>query len=145
MVQVLKFMSRFLIAAVVCAMIISGLMSFFVPNLVQRTNDILAQETTEVLLEEPEVVYLTVNVATGTDLFSALEKAAAENTTEQLDTGFWQSVRIEFGRVYAYKNENGRHVLQSFDGSEASDWVLVFTSSNASGARYKVKMSLLVA
>lgn len=144
MVQVLKIMSRFLIAAVVGAMIVSGLMSFFVPNLVLRTNNVLAQETAEVLPEEPEVVGLTVGATAGTDLFSALEKAAAENTTEQLDADFWQSIRLEYSRVYAYKNENGRYVLQSFDGSEASDWVLVFTSANASGARYKVKMNLLV-
>ena len=144
MVQVLKIMSRVLIAAVVGAMIISGLMSFFVPNLVLRTNNVLSQETTEVLLEEPEVVCLTVDVVAGTDLFSALEKAAAENTTEQLDAGFWRSIRLEYSRVYTYKNENGRYVLQSFDGSYSSDWVLVFTSSNASGARYKVKMNLLV-
>ena len=142
MTLIIKYAGRVLVATAVCILIMTALATSFVPNLSKKATEIMASGQGELLLNEPEVIRLSVTTSCGADLSSVLALAAAENTTGDLDATYWSVIQQEDDCVFTYKQENGRYENRLFDGSEASNWMLVFTSTNASGTRYKVQLSL---
>ena len=140
MVLVIRQMSRFIIAIVVCLLILSSLTSLFIPKLVEEAN--ITVETME--LEEPTVLlaYANESAAASISLSSVLAKLENDNITEQLDEQFWQLIQADLDRVFTYKKTGNVYIQQDFVGSEPSSWMIVFTSTNSAGEKYKLKVSL---
>ncbi|MBQ8248146.1 MAG: hypothetical protein IJZ42_13540 [Lachnospiraceae bacterium] len=142
MILIIKQMTRFIISVAVCLLLLIGLTGFFLPALVEKAD--ITVDTMQ--LEEPTVLYIKANEVAGpaVTLSSVLENVKSKNTTEQLDEQFWQSIQNDLGRVFTYKNSNNAYIYEDFIGSEAGEWMLVFTSSNSTGDQYKIRISLNV-
>lgn len=140
MVLVFRQAGRLIVAVAVCLLLLSSLTSLILPTIIEKADITVG----DMRLEEPQVLLVSANESAQTSitLSSVLAKLESENTTVQLDEQFWQLIQTDIGRVFTYKKTSNAYVQQNFVGSEASDWMLVFTSTNSSGEKYKLKVNL---
>ena len=144
MAFVVKQLGRFIITVAVSMLILSVLVGVVVPAIFEKANIYNVRE--DALPKETPVVKMRVidTVSDSTTVASAFERARNANQDDRLDDEFWQGVNTD--AIYIYKLKDGYYKPlpegEEFSGREISDWIFVFTSENAEGARYTVNVTL---
>ena len=144
MAFVVKQLGRFIISVTVAMLLLSVLVGVIVPAIFEKANIYNVRE--DALPAETPVIKMRVidTASDSTTVASAFERAKGANQDERLDATFWQGVNTD--AIYIYKLKDGYYkplpASEEFSGSEVSDWIFVFTSENAEGARYTVNVTL---
>ena len=138
MTQILKFVSRFIVSVAVCVVILYGLIAF-VPPLTEKVNGIISNETENIQLKEPTVIWLTqdmkladfyakdaAELEEGEDptldisfdeVFAEIASEQLKNVSlkERLDEQFWQTATENIDCVFTYKGKDGVYAYKNFN------------------------------